>query len=128
MNDDSTAAPAVALPVECLVGRPEPERAAFEAWLNPGGHPGNISQWVEPGRYEKDTHQMAWLAWQANERRWNAAVKQTWQMVDPLKPAGQPGSYWRGQDAGIVAALKTLRANLKTTNVGIEPPRSGRLE
>ena len=36
---------------------------------------------------------------------------------DPLKPAGQPGSYWRGQDAGIVAALTTLRANLKTPNV-----------
>lgn len=44
-------------------------------------------------------------------------MRMTWQMVDPLKPAGQPGSYWRGQDAGITtAALTTLRANLKTPN------------
>lgn len=53
----------------------------------------------------------------AERARWESAVAQTWQMVDPLKPAGDPGSYWRGQDAGIVAALTTLRANLKTPNV-----------
>jgi hypothetical protein len=41
------------------------ERKNFEAWLNPGAHAGNVSQWVEPGRYEKDTHSLAWLAWQA---------------------------------------------------------------
>jgi hypothetical protein len=40
-------------------------REAFEAWLNPGHHAGNVSPWVEPGRYQKDTHQLAWLAWQA---------------------------------------------------------------
>lgn len=40
-------------------------------------------------------------------------------MVDPLSPAGQPGSYARGQDSGIVAALTTLRANLKTPNAEI---------
>jgi hypothetical protein len=91
-------------------GRLMEQRAAFEAWLNPGGHAGNVSPWVEPGRYEKDTHQLAWLAWQ----RWEDALRQTWQMVDPLKPAGQPGSYWRGQDAGITDALTALRANLKT--------------
>jgi hypothetical protein len=44
-------------------------------------------------------------------------MRQTWQMVDPLKPAGTPGSYARGQDTGIVAALTTLRENLKTPNV-----------
>ena len=54
----------------------------------------------------------------AETARWEEAMRLTWQMVDPLKPAGQPGSYWRGQDAGIVAALTTLRANLKTPNVG----------
>lgn len=43
----------------------EPVREAFEAWLNPGRHAGNVSPWVEPGRYEKDTHNMAWLAWKA---------------------------------------------------------------
>lgn len=41
------------------------EREAFEAWLNPGNHADNVSPWVEPGRYEKDTHSLAWLAWQA---------------------------------------------------------------
>ena len=40
-------------------------RQAFEAWLNPGRHAGNVSQWVKPGCYEKETHQLAWLAWQA---------------------------------------------------------------
>jgi len=40
--------------------------------------------------------------------------------VDPLKPAGTPGSYARGQDSGIVAALTTLRANLKPPNVANE--------
>ena len=40
-------------------------REAFEAWLNPGHHAGNVSPWVEPGRYQKDTHQLAWLTWQA---------------------------------------------------------------
>ncbi len=111
-HESETLPPAHVGPVEHTVGRPDPKRAAFEAWLNPGAHPGNVSAWVEPGRYEKDTHQMAWLAWQ----HWERALQQTWQMVDPLKPAGQPGSYWRGQDAGIVAALNTLRANLKTPN------------
>jgi hypothetical protein len=53
----------------------------------------------------------------AERKRWEAAMRQTWQMVDPLKPAGTPGSYARGQDSGIVAALNTLQANLKTPNV-----------
>jgi hypothetical protein len=43
----------------------DPERVAFERWLNPGQHAGNVSPWVEPGRYEKDTHSLAWLAWKA---------------------------------------------------------------
>ncbi len=38
-------------------------REAFEAWLNPGKHAGNVSAWIEPGRYEKATDQMAWLGW-----------------------------------------------------------------
>jgi hypothetical protein len=53
----------------------------------------------------------------AETARWEEAMRLTWQMVDPFKPAGEAGSYWRGQDAGIVAALTTLRANLKTPNV-----------
>lgn len=41
----------------------EQMRAAFEAWLNPGNHAGNVSAWVAPGRYEKETHQAMWLGW-----------------------------------------------------------------
>ena len=41
------------------------ERDAFEKWLNPADHAGNVSAWVAPGRYEKDTHNLAWLAWRA---------------------------------------------------------------
>lgn len=43
----------------------EPERAAFERWLNPGQHAGNVSPWMKPGRYEMAEHQLAWLAWKA---------------------------------------------------------------
>lgn len=41
----------------------EEDRKRFEEWLNPGGFPDNVSPWVPPGRYEKQTHQMAWLGW-----------------------------------------------------------------
>jgi hypothetical protein len=48
----------------------------------------------------------------ARERgRWESALKQTWQMIDPLHPPGSPGSYARGEYHGIVAALNTLREN-----------------
>ena len=47
----------------------EQTRAAFEAWLNPGNHAGNVSPWVAPGRYEKEAHQLAWLAWRAASQR-----------------------------------------------------------
>jgi len=55
----------------------------------------------------------------AETARWEEAMRLTWQMVDPFKPAGTPGSYARGQDSGIVAALTTLRANLKTPNADL---------
>ena len=55
-----------------------PEREAFERWLNPGGFSGNVSPWVEPGRYQKETHQLAWLAWRgavaAERERWESAL------------------------------------------------------
>ena len=41
----------------------DPERARFEYWLNPGGHAGNVSAWVPPGRYENPAHSLAWRAW-----------------------------------------------------------------
>ena len=53
----------------------------------------------------------------AETARWEEALRLTWQMVDPLNPAGAPGSYARGSHNGIVDALTTLRANLKTPNV-----------
>ena len=53
-----------------------PERTAFETCLNPGRHAGNVSPWVEPGRYEKETHQLAWLAWRARPKRVLADVEQ----------------------------------------------------
>lgn len=61
----------------------------------------------------------------AETARWEEAMRLTWQMVDPFKPAGTPGSYARGQDSGIVAALTTLRANLKTPNVRAKPGAVG---
>lgn len=48
----------------------------------------------------------------AERERWERALKQTWQAIDPLKPAGQPGSYARGYDNGFAAALAVLRGNL----------------
>jgi len=51
------------------------------------------------------------------DKRWEDALSQTWRMVDPFNPAGTPGSYARGQDSGIVAALTTLRANLKAAAI-----------
>lgn len=116
--------PAVGTPVERPVGRMEPERAAFEAWFSEGG------KWPAAVRRSGDGYmlaaaQSAWTAWQAADARWEAALRQTWQMVDPLNPAGTPGSYARGQDSGIVAALNTLRANLKTPNVRSQPGAEG---
>lgn len=39
------------------------------------------------------------------------AMKDSWQLVDPLRPAGQPGSYARGHYQGIADALRTVQAN-----------------
>lgn len=69
---------------------------------------------VEPTQGQPDfvplyTHPPAALA--ARDARFAAAMKQTWQMVDPLHPPGQPGSYARGEYYGVVGALTTIRAN-----------------
>lgn len=55
----------------------------------------------------------------AETARWEKALNLAWRMVDPLKPAGAPGSYARGHDSGIVAALATLRANLDPPNAAL---------
>ena len=34
-------------------------------------------------------------------RRWEEALRLTWQMVDQLNPAGSPGSYARARTAGL---------------------------
>lgn len=96
MNDDLAGAS----PVQCQVRR-LPEREAFERWCADNGH-GTLDDMMMP--MDRALKNLLWTAWQAADARWQAALRQTWQMVDPLKPAGQPGSYWRGQDNGIVAA------------------------
>lgn len=53
---------------------------------------------------------------EAQERaRMDKALQQTWRLIDPLHPAGQPGSYARGFDIGVTTALNTLRDNLERT-------------
>lgn len=111
MSDNSAGASQV----ECMVGRLEPGRAAFDAWFSDGGKWPAAVQRSGDG-YLLAAAQSAWTAWQAADARWEAALRQTWQMVDPLKPPGEPGSYTRGSHNGIVDALTTLRANLKTPN------------
>lgn len=59
----------------------------------------------------------------AERARWEEAMRQAWQMVDPLRPDGQPGSYARGSYNGIVDAMTTLRANLKTPNARLSGPQ-----
>lgn len=75
----------------------DPTRAGFEAWLNPGNHAGNVSPWVEPGRYEKDTHNLAWLAWKAAREQ---ALK------DAAQAAGPDDSY---QDEWFKAKADAVR-------------------
>lgn len=42
--------------------------------------------------------------------RFEQALRETYQMVDPLNPP-PAGTYYRGQHEGIIAALKTIREN-----------------
>lgn len=54
-------------------------------------------------------------------------IKRTWEMADPLRPPGQPGSYARGYHNGIVDALHQLRANIdaeKSRAEGAQPTSS----
>lgn len=122
MADEVTPAGPVGSPVECAVGRLAPEREAFERWCTDNGH-GTLDDMMMP--MDRALKNLLWTAWQAADARWQDAMRQTWQMVDPLRPAGTPGSYARGQDSGIVAALTTLRANLKTPNVELTGRSSG---
>ena len=108
---------------------PLPEPVACQ-WLQHGqvvnafNHPpGDRCRWDYDGYWAKKGYDKAPLftadqlraygeAVRAEEReRWEAAMKQAWSMIDPFNPAGVPGSYARGQDSGIVAALTTVRAN-----------------
>ena len=113
MTDDAGGTSAHERPV----GRLVPERAAFEAWFSENGKWWPAAVQRSGDGYMLASAQSAWTAWQAADARWQAALKQTWQMVDPLRPPGEPGSYARGSHNGIVDALTTLRANLKTPNV-----------
>lgn len=48
-----------------------------------------------------------------------AALKQTWKMVEPF--AGEPGSYVRGQQSGMEAALRTIEDNYNRARAGHFP-------
>lgn len=100
-------------------------REAFEAWLNPGKHAGNISPWVEPGRYQKETHQLAWLAWQAaiQHARDVATAKCAeiserehldFKGLNPDAPPGKRGnSYVEGLSDGADLAGDAIKEALK---------------
>ena len=125
MTDTTTTNPEAVLSSGELKRR-DPEREAFEAWLNPGHHAGNVSPWVEPGRYEKETHQLAWLAWQAARPKRSAigrlinlsadcALRKPLRSLAPLTEATHIGhrqfgrAYDRADDALAVLSLD-LRA------------------
>jgi hypothetical protein len=42
----------------------------------------------------------------------DVALRETWKMIDPLKPP-VPGTYWMGEHNGIIAALRTFRDNFQ---------------
>jgi hypothetical protein len=46
------------------------------------------------------------------QKRWEDALRRTWRLINPMRPAGPPGSYARGFDSGVSTALETLIANL----------------
>lgn len=48
---------------------------------------------------------------QKERKRWEKALAQAGRMVDPLNPAGTPGSYARGFDVGVETTLRTVREN-----------------
>lgn len=112
-HTQTASGPAVGTLLDRSVGRPEPERAAFERWCADNGH-GTLDDVMMP--MDRALKNLLWTAWQAADARWQAALQQTWQMVDPLRPPGEAGSYARGSHNGIVDALTALRANLKTPN------------
>jgi hypothetical protein len=63
----------------------------------------------------------------AEREAFERAMKQSWQMVDPLRPPNA-GSYWRGEHEGICAALKTVRDNFEralSAPVAPQPAASG---
>lgn len=127
-TENSEQGQPLAVPLERPVGRLEPERAEVErlptvARLYYTGHGSRRYKRASvrngPGEaltFTSLAEQRIRQAVALERARWETALKQTWQMVDPLRPPGEPGSYARGNHNGIVDALTTLRANLKTPN------------
>lgn len=90
-----------------------------------------------PGYAESTVHQfMADYAKQAIEAdrkaratqagvsdAFEAAMKQTWQMIDPLRPPAA-GTYALGEHNGIAAALKTVRQNFERALAQTEQPEA----
>ena len=67
---------------------------------------GTANAWKSIGKYAA----LAQVPEQVARDRFEQAMKQTWQMIDPLRPP-VAGSYALGEHNGIAAALKTLREN-----------------
>ena len=49
------------------------------------------------------------LACGKQDSAFKAAMREGWEMADPLHPLGAPGSYFRGEHNGITAALHTVQ-------------------
>lgn len=69
-------------------------------------------KWRESDQEATAVPLYSWATFEAERQRWERALRQTWQAIDPLKPAGQPGSYACGYENGFAAALQVLRGNL----------------
>lgn len=100
-----------------------PEREAFERWLNPGGFSGNVSPWVEPGRYQKETHQLAWLAWRAavaaERERWESALGAV--MPADFKDWHQNSAMERPAVAAwVIRTLRDREAHLEGVLAGVQ--------
>jgi len=93
-------------------------RPEFEAWLNPGRHDGNVSAWVAPGRYEKESHQLAFLAWQAaRSKAPDDAARYRW-----LRDKSEPGICAFYLSVGL--AFKGVKFVPKTVDDAIDAARA----
>ncbi len=112
----------------------ERERTAFEAWISGSGRAHMLKRGCRLGDYEDLTVTAWWAAWLERAKlaaataaqppteraTFDRAMKETWQMCDPLRPPGAPGSYARGEHNGIVAALRAVRQNYERVSIAAQ--------